>query len=522
MKKKKLFSLLATATGLGMLFSSLLHAGTITHWDMHNVTVTPPPYEFEEVYDSILFTDSSKTTTYGAIYWKEADGVQAPGMQIVNNDVLTGDNCIMTFGYNLKTGAAKTCSDEFQSSKRWKVKTTDNKPVDVYFSVNDDRTRQTYRSIQKLSNATAGRLKGFTMELGFMVNGEFVPATDGDGLGFSTRSGRLFTGTVTSTPDENSVLAALFPFDLAGAPDQWRDTPGYFITDERMYIGLEATQNKITSTGISQNHLDILGDWHNAAGVPVAMFFDDGTAHAELMAHCEWSYDPETLACLGDWVTYRSCTELDANNEPCVSDGIRKLVPQDVLDQWSADPNYLIDYFDDVANVTLNYFITVDRRLNWPTPGQFVLRTITIPSDNQWDAPGPGGTVSDPVIDDPVIDDPVIDDPVVEEDIDVVISEVAIPRLSRNETATISVTLNNQFTGSADGTLTLDISDEDGNLLDSYAIGFTTAADSSATTLNFNWTAPDYRTTIIVRATAIVDGDINLGNNTGTATKRLR
>ena len=519
MKKKHLLRLLATATGLGMLFSSLLHAGTITHWDMNNVTVTPPPYAFEQIYDSTLFTDGSKTTSYGAVYWKEADGVQAPGMQIVNDDVITGDNCIMTSGYNPKTGAAKSCSDEFQGSKRWKLKTTDNKPVDVYFSVNDDRTRQTYRSIQKLSNATAGRLKGFTMELGFMVNGEFVPATDGDGLGFSQRRGRMFEGTVSYDPNNPNPLSAFFPFDIAGEPDQWHDEPGYFIPDARMYIDLEATQNKITSTGISQNHLDILGDWHNAAGVPVAMFFDDGKSHPELMAHCEWSYDSETLACLGEWITYRSCTELDADNEPCDSDGIRKRVPQNVLDQWFADANYVIDYFDDVANVTLNYYITVDRRLNWPTPGQFVLRTITIPSDRNWDTPGNSdntGTPGDPT--DPGGEEP----PIIENDIDVTISDVVIPRLRRGASGTISVTLNNQFAGTADGTLNLEVRDQSGNLLDSYAIGFTTAADSSATTLEFVWTAPSYRTTVTATATAIVDGDIDPDNNTASATQRIR
>ena len=520
MRKKNLTGLLAAVAGLGILAASTLHAGTITHWDMHNVTVTPPPYEFEHIYDSTLFTDGSKTTSYGAVYWKEADGVQAPGMHVINDDVLTGDNCIMTSGYHPQTGAAKSCSDEFQDSKRWKLKTTDNKPVDVYFSVSDDRTRQTYRSIQKLSNATAGRLKGFTMELGFMVNGKFVPATDGDGLGFSERRGRMFEGTVSYDPEKPDILSAFFPHDIAGAPDQWRDEPGYFIPDTRMYIDLEATQNKITSTGISQNHYDILGDWHNAAGVPVAMFYDDED-HPELMAHCEWSYDPNTLACLGDWVTYRSCTELDADGEPCDSDGIRKVVPQSVVNSWLSDPDYFIDYFDDVANVTLNYFITVDRRLNWPTPGQFVLRTITSSSDRNWDAPGNSDNTGTPEGPDPGDDAPVIDDPIIDADIDVAVTSVILPRLKRGESGTISVELNNTFPGSADGTLNLEVRDQNGNLLDSYAIGFTTAADSSATTLEFAWTAPSYRTTVTATATAIVDGDINPDNNTASATRRI-
>ncbi|MFH7320013.1 choice-of-anchor F family protein, partial [Desulfurivibrio sp. D14AmB] len=466
---KKHYLAYATTALATLTLTAPALAGTIADWNMHNVTVTPPPYTMEEVYDSTVFTDSAKTLSHGAVYWKESDA-QAPGLQVVNIDPLSGENCLMTTGYNPATGGQKLCSDEFKSSKRWKIRAYENEPIDIYFNVLDDRARQTYRSLQKLSNATSGRLKGFTMELGFMVNGEFVPSQTGDGLGFSARRGQMLAEGTVYDPDKPDILSAFFPFDIAGAPDQHRDEPGYFLPDERMYIDLEASENKITSTGISQNHLDLLGDWHNAAGVPVAMFFDDGHGHPEMMAHCEWDYDPDTLACLGDWVTYRSCTELDAAKEPCDSDGVRKLVPQDAVNQWLADPDYVIDYFDDVANVTLNYFITVDRRLQWPTPGQFVLRTTTIASDQEWSSPGPAH--SDP----PPDDDP----PVVDEDADVAVTALNIPRLKRNETGDITVTFNNTRPGAVDGQLSLTVRDANGATLASYSTGFTTPADSSA------------------------------------------
>lgn len=504
MKKHYLAKTTAAIAGLALMAATPAFAGTITHWDMSNVTVTPPPYTLEEIYDSTLFTDASKTISHGAVYWKESD-IQAPGLQVINNDVLTGDNCLMTTGYNPETGAAKTCSDPFQESKRWKVKTYENQPVDIYFNVIDDRVRKTYRSIQKLTNATDGRLKGFTMELGFMVNGQFVPSTTGDGLGFSNRSGKMFEGTVTYNPDKPDELSAFFPFDIAGEPDQWRDEPGYFDPINRMYIDLEATQNKIVSTGISQNHYDILGDWHNVAGVPIAMFFD-GDDHPELMAHCEWDYNPGSFQCLGDWVSYRSCFELDQDDEPCDSDGIRKVVPRSIVDSWLADADYYVDFFDDVANLTLNYFITVDRRLSWPTPGQFVLRTITIASDEQWSSPGNGSSSPPPVI---------------EDDIDVVVSAVTIPRLKRNETGSISVMLNNRFNGAANGALNLVVTDQAGKVLDTYATSFTTTADGSSTTLNFPWKAPSYRTTVTVTATAVAEGDIDPANNTLSASQRI-
>lgn len=511
MKKHYLAKTTAALAGLALMAATPAHTGTITHWDMSNVTVTPPPYVYDEVYDSTLFTNSSKNTSYGAVYWKESDA-QAPGLQVVNDDVLTGENCLMVTGYNPQTGADKSCSDEFQESKRWKIRAYENQPIDVYFNVMDDRTRQTYRSIQKLTNATKGRLKGFTMELGFMVNGEFVPSTVGDGLGFSERRGRIFEGTVTFDPDKPDILSAFFPHDIAGAADQWRDEPGYFDPVNRMYIDLTATENKITSTGISQNHYDILGDWHHAEGVPVAMFFD-ADDHPELMAHCEWDFHPNTLECLGNWVTYRSCYELDADNEPCDSDGIRKVVPQNIVSQWLADPDYFIDYFDDVANVTLNYFITVDRRLSWPTPGQFVLRTITMASNEQWSSPGNGSTDNG--------DDPVDPPPVIEDDIDVVVSGLNIPRLKRNESGTITVTLNNQFNGATDGVLSLVVTDQSGQVLNSNATSFTTPVDASSTTISFPWKAPSYRTTVTVTATAEVEGDIDPANNTLSASQRI-
>ncbi|MFH7320937.1 choice-of-anchor F family protein [Desulfurivibrio sp. D14AmB] len=505
MKKHYLAQATAALAALTLTAAAPTIAGTINHWDMHNVTVAPPPHTMYELHDSTVFTDSSKTLSYGAVYWKESDN-QAPGMQVVNDDFRTGENCIMATGFLTETGENKTCSDPFQESKRWKVKAYENEPVDIYFSVTDDRTSQTYRSMQKLTNATSGRLQGFTMELGFMANGVFLPSTPGDGLGFSERRGRFFEGTVTYDPSKPDVLSAFFPHDIAGAPDENHPDPGYFYPEERMYIDLEATEDKITSTGISQNHLDILGEWYTAGAVPVALFYDDDNnpyTDNELMAHCEWDYNPDTLECQGEWVTYRSCTGLDASGEPCDSDGIRKVVPQATIDQFLADPLWGIDYFDDVANVTLNYFITVARKMTWPTPDQFVLRITTIPSDGQ----------SNP----PPSDDP----PVVDEDADVAVTALNIPRLKRNESGDITVTLNNTLAGAVDGQLNLTVRDDSGATLASYSSAFTTPADSSSLTRSFRWTAPSYRTTVTVTATAQVEGDIDPGNNTLSATQRI-
>jgi hypothetical protein len=451
-----------------------------------------------EIYDSTVFTDSSKTVSYGAVYWKESDN-QAPGMQVVNDDFRTGENCIMATGFLTETGDNKTCSDPFQESKRWKVRAYENEPVDIYFSVTNDSTSQTYRSMQKLTNATSGRLQEFTMELGFMSNGVFLPSTPGDGLGFSERRGRFFEGTVTYDPSKPDVLSAFFPHDIAGAPDENHPDSGYFYPEERMYIDLEATEDKITSTGISQNHLDILGEWYNAGAVPVALFYDDDNdpfTDNELMAHCEWDYDPNTKECLGEWVTYRSCIGLDYGGEPCDSDGIRKVVPQATMDQFLANPLWGVDYFDDVANLTLNYFITVARKMSWPTPDQFVLRITTIPSDGQSEPP-------------PIVGN------------DVTVSDLTVPaQIKRRTLTTLSVNVRSNQAGVATGTVKL-VGVQSGKVVATFGATFETPADSTEMTQSWNWMSPTTIGDITWTATVVADHDLDLSNNSRTAVTKV-
>ncbi|HDR46140.1 MAG TPA: choice-of-anchor F family protein, partial [Geoalkalibacter subterraneus] len=253
--------------------------------------------------------------------------------------------------------------------------------------------------------------------------------------------------------------------------------------------------------------------------VPVAFFYDgdnDPATDAELMATCEWDYDPDTLECLGEWVTYRGCIGLDGAGEPCDPDGVRKTISQSTIDQWTANPQWEIDYFDDVANLTLNYFITVDRKMNWPTPQQFVLRINTVASGAQDEDPTePGDTPTDPG------DDPT-DPPAVEDEVDVAVTAVDVPRLKRGQSGEITVTLNNQYAGTAEGLLTLVVTDNKGNELDNYAVGFSTPDDTSSITLSFPWAAPSERTTVTVTATAEgVAGEKDLSDNSLSAVQRI-
>lgn len=370
---------LAAVLGMSFFVATTAQAGTITGWNMTNVTVTPPPYTEFVTYSSTLYTSPLKTATNGAITWKETD-VKAPGMKIVNKDDVTGTKCIMTTGYNPLDYSDKMCSDPLQSSKRWKVKGTNGQPIDVYFNVATDKLTSIYNSMQKLTDGDVKKWKGFKAQLGFMVNGVFTPSKSLDGLGFSGKTGKFFT-TTTSAQQSAEVLSAVFAQGLAGPADANHPATGYFDPTNRMSYALNATEDTIDSTLITSNYYALFGDWNNLSGVPWAYFFDDDNninTDNTLMANCDGNFvvtDPimETGYCEGTWVTYRSQAGLDANGVAYPSDGIKKPVPAEVIAAWEADPLYLTGPIEDLANLGLNYYITVKTN-KWPTPTQFVIR----------------------------------------------------------------------------------------------------------------------------------------------------
>lgn len=361
--------------------ASVVNAGTITGWDMTNVTVTPPPYTEWVSYSSTIFTTAAKAATNGAITWKETD-VKAPGMKIVNRDDVSGLKCIMTTGYNPYDLTDKMCTDPLKSSKRWKVKGTNGQPIDVTFTTAVDTNISIYNSMQKLTDGDVRKWKGFTAELGFMVNGVFVKSKALDGLGFSSNKGKYFT-TTSSAVQSADVLSAVFAQGLAGPADANHPTTGYFDPYNRFSFLLNATEDTLDTGLLSSNYSQMFGDWNNLAIVPWAIYYDDDdniNTDNLLMANCDGNFvvtDPvlETGTCEGTWVTYRSQAGLDANGLPYPSDGIKKPVPTDILAAWESNQRYLTGPIEDLANLGLNYYITVGKNnSSWPTPTQFVMR----------------------------------------------------------------------------------------------------------------------------------------------------
>ncbi len=385
MKKRMRKTSVVLALAVIVTTAGLARAGEITSWDMTNVTVAPGPYTEWLTYTSTLYTNASKTTSNGVITWKETD-VKAPGMKIVNQDDVTGLKCIMTTGYNPYDFSDKMCSDPLQSSKRWKVKGTNGQPVDVYFSVAAGATG-IYNSMQKLTDGDIRTWKGFRAELGFMVNGVFKKSTAGDGLGFSTKKGKYFTTPTSSAVQPAEVLSALFAQGLAGPADAKHPTTGYFDPINRFSYLLNAVEDEIYTGMITSNYYALFGNWNNLASVPWAYYYDnDDNINTDnlLMANCDGNFvvtDPiaEIGYCEGTWVTYRSQAGLDVNGLPYPSDGIKKPVPADVLSAWQSNRLFLTGPIEDLANLGLNYYITVGDNTKWPTPTQFVMRFYPVP-----------------------------------------------------------------------------------------------------------------------------------------------
>lgn len=388
-----------TLSGAALAFGSVIDS-----WDTSKVVTDPGPYVDYTTYPSTIYLDTALVDSNGLISWKHGN-VQPPGLKVVNGDDVDGTNCIMTTGYNEFDFTDKMCSDPLQSSKRFKLKNTVNAPLDVDYNVIDGPL-SSYRILQKWTDVTDKRWGAFTIELGFTVNGQFVPSTPGDGLGFSDSRGRYFERPTTSYQSKADVLSAYYAQGLAGPADKYHPETGYFNTIDRMSFGLIAEEDIITSDGVSYTYSSVFGEWVYSAAAPIAVFWDDdGDINTDniLMANCadpsdlihvgtHTGDDITGLTCNGQWVTFKEQAGLDSSGVPYPSDGVPKPIALSDLSPVvytsvteaiaSGDPGPMyMDYIEDAANLGFNFWITVDDNSQWPTPSGFTVRYTPVPVD---------------------------------------------------------------------------------------------------------------------------------------------
>jgi hypothetical protein len=470
---KKTRKVISAAVALGALATfSVAEAGMITEWDQSNVvprtptSIADPGFVFDQ-YNYIepgYLTDpntglvsaggfmpsgwakysggsaailNAAGTVVGAMTWKERD-TQGPGLSIVTGDDQSGDNCIMSAGWNPDSTVVldangiditemsdwwgidkKQCSDPFQSSKRFKaVSYMLDTPVDLTFNVASTGQTELYRLLMKYGNQTGARVTGFTMQVGFLdASGNFTEAGPADGLSFASRNGTNYDFTVPTTSDimKQGELDALQAHGLFGAPDQHHTGYGYFNPYVRATFLMSANQTHIVASDLSAVHTDLFGEWLPSSNLKGGLYFDaDNIIYTDniLMASCPGNFSEEAgatgvanadcdeacaanLGCDAPWVTYRESVNITLNadgtwNIPAVvGTDIRQPIELTTadLDAIKANPAWSAADIDDLANVNINAFLNVG---DLPA-GNFTLR-LTPTFDATTAATEPGTT----------------------------------------------------------------------------------------------------------------------------------
>lgn len=367
---------------LGLNLSMNALSGHVEQWNDANILVDTGPYKVEETYASSIYTDSNLTTSYGAVIWVESD-VVSPGMSVVFDDDVNGSNCLMTAGVNPFDLTTKQCSDPFQSSKRFKLATTQTgTAVDLVYDVADSAgSAAAHRVFKKYLNVTGAQISDITMQLGFGTGNNFIAVNPAEGLGFSDSEGNLWVGAVDNGETTSINLDALFPFGLFGDADTDpnHDVDGYFDSNNRARFDLVATETSIKTTGISENYKSVFGDFLSKSQSINGYFWDsddDDDTDPLLIAH-------ETSE---GWFTLRPDQWWLDNNLPIpeVNPGDNALT-DNTLNGWASNPNdYNVDFIEDLANLNFNYHITIGNFTTWPTydsnddSAQFTLRVSSI------------------------------------------------------------------------------------------------------------------------------------------------
>ncbi len=389
-----------TAAALGLMVAGSASAGVLEGWDTSNVTIAAGPYVPYTTYSSVI--TNADGVSNGKVNWKEGN-VKGPGLQVRETVATTYTKkgvarttevkCLMTTGYNElyyvaddpSTWVEKECTDDLKTSKRAKVMNTLTAPLELDFNVVGGPTN-TYKMEQKLTDGTPADLwESYTIELGTRdADGYFVASTSGDGLGFSTDTGAIFTNTVSTDTMLPLILSANFAQGLAGPADFYHPEPGYFNPEERMGFSMTADEDIITSTGVSTTYSNVFGSWLNSAGAPIAIFYDDDNdinSDNILMGNCaegpadnyvhvgtHTGDDVNGLACNGTWVNWRGvAVGGDPEQLGDVATGglngqtVHPSVTAAIAAIAAGEVNVMyMDYVEDAANLGLTFWITVD------------------------------------------------------------------------------------------------------------------------------------------------------------------
>ncbi|MDY0212808.1 MAG: choice-of-anchor F family protein [Desulfuromonadaceae bacterium] len=303
------------------------------------------------------------------------------GIKIVNDDFGVKEpkpmNCIMSTsyldGHYLDSADPKqvVCSSPYQTHKRYKLamlpSTVDgvgSESVDLVFNVESEAGSRDYQVFQKINNWTDGRLKGFTVQVGFGVGEEFTTVAE---------AGVALEDLNISVPSDvwSAEQLALFSAGLFGPTDKHSGEVGFFdpakragfLIDEYV-VGeqpltdiLHATQTlgsdyaEVPAGGAVVNQF---GPWLASNMLPYGIFFDDDgnpDTDADLLAW--YGYDPK-IATYG-W--------MGGSQHP---NGAFATISDEEIYAMAENLSYTMDEIDDLVNVGLNYVVTIGDVATFP------------------------------------------------------------------------------------------------------------------------------------------------------------
>lgn len=335
-------------------------AATITAWNLDNVTLAPDPITptlgVSDIYDRDVTGGNAGATSNGQILWTASP---QPGMTVLNNDTDLNPgqsipDCIIAVGAN--------CEGPFQSDKRVKMVATQVGAIDLVFDSTRDQENNSYQLFHRLINVTPERLRGFDIELGYGIGGDFVRSGLGDGLSFDL-SAQL-------GPD-NLPAFTQFAFGLFGdaASNPNFDLDGFFGTS-RASFAVSTTEDLITAGSLTSNYTALFGSGMlNQASVPEGYFWDndgDAATDALLMAWYNGSA----------WETRRAIDP----NDPTLAISI---APTFLDESELIGLGYTRDIIEDLRNVNVNLNILTSDAFNG---SQFTLRftPAAVPEPGTW------------------------------------------------------------------------------------------------------------------------------------------
>ena len=357
-------------------------------------------------------SDSNTAIVTGLVLAKDWPVGEPPGIKVIHDDAGVKPpspvNCIIATSYldghflDSEDPQQVPCSGPFQSHKRYKVamlpatvEGPTEKGIDLVFNVEDEPGARDYQVFQKINNWTNQRLEGFTIQVGFGVGDNFVPASQQSGVG----AANLSLSVPEEVWDRVSQLAN-FSTGLFGPADVQHDRPpGYFDPDTRAGFtiveypiapGLTDTLTSGAPLGSDYANLpndsgDVanqFGPWLPNNMLPQGIFWDDDG-------------NPATDAQLVAWYGYNS--EADGLTWMTgAADGFSQVPAQTVID-WGADLTYTMGVIDDLVNVGLSYIVTVGDVTTYPG-NSFTLRVTPKKDTSGTGAPTFKDVVPDPIV----------------------------------------------------------------------------------------------------------------------------